>query len=174
MVVVNNHNTTDTPLSLHFNGGTPARADQAVRTSATEDWAQGGQTDGTTGTVATNLAARSITTYVFDQRGHGSSAVTGALQGKQSGKCLTADASGAAIGTCTGGDEQSWSYDAKGALKGVNGYLTAGTSGLTTSSDFTGDATQRWLLNANGQILKPRRPASAWTSAGRRAPTAAR
>ena len=55
--------------------------------------------------------------------------------------------------TCTGGAEQSWSYDAKGRLKGANGYLTAGSSGLTTSASATGDATQRWLLNANGQIL---------------------
>jgi hypothetical protein len=79
--------------------------------------------------------------------------VTGALQGKQSGKCLTADASGAAIGTCTGGVEQTWSYDAKGGLKSANGYLTVGSSGLTTAADFTGDPGQRWLLNGNGQIL---------------------
>jgi len=105
------------------------------------------------GTATTTLAARSVTTYVFDQKGHGSSAVTGAWQGKQSGKCLTADASGAAISSCTGGGEQSWSYDGQGGLKGVNGYLTAGSSGLTTTADFTGDTAQRWLINANGQIL---------------------
>ena len=91
------------------------------------------------GTASTTLAARSVTTYVFDQKGHGSSAVTGALQGKQSGKCLTAGTSGAAISTCTGGTEQSWSYDGKGALKGPGGYLTAASSGLTTTADFTGD-----------------------------------
>lgn len=153
VVVVNNHNTTDTPLSLHFNGRSPARASQAVRTSATEDWAKVARPSVRAGTATTTLAARSITTYVFDQKGHGSSAVTGALQGKQSGKCLTADASGAAIGTCTSGDGQSWSYDAKGALKGANGYLTAGSSGLTTAAKYTGEAGQRWLLNANGQIL---------------------
>lgn len=153
VVVVNNHNTTDTPLNLHFNSRTPVRASQAVRTSATEDWAKVAKPSVSGGTVSANLAARSVTTYVLDQRGHGSTAVTGAWQGRQSGKCLTADASGAAISTCTGGAEQSWSYDGKGALKGVNGYLTAGSSGLTTTPDFTGDASQRWLLNANGQIL---------------------
>ncbi|MEU9392873.1 glycoside hydrolase [Streptomyces sp. NPDC048324] len=153
VVVVNNHNTTDTPLNLHFNSRTPVRASQAVRTSATEDWARVAKPSVSGGTVSANLAARSVTTYVLDQRGHGSTAVTGAWQGRQSGKCLTADASGAAISTCTNGADQSWSYDGKGALKGVNGYLTAGSSGLTTPPDFTGDASQRWLLNADGQIL---------------------
>lgn len=157
VVVVNNQNTTDTSLNLHFNNKTPVRATQAVRTSATENWAKVAEPDVSGSTVSTTLAARSITTYVFDQKdrkGHGSStAVTGALQGKQSGKCLTADTSGAAIGTCTGGAEQAWSYDAKGGLKGANGYLTVGSSGLTTAADFTGDPGQRWLLNGNGQIL---------------------
>lgn len=153
VVVVNNHNSADTALSLHFNSKTPVRATQAVRTSATENWARVAKPAVSDGTVSTTLAARSITTYVFDQKGHGSSAVTGALQGKQSGKCLTADVSGAAIGSCTGGVEQSWSYDRKGTLKGANGYLTVGSSGLTAAPDYTGDATQRWLLNANGQIV---------------------
>ncbi|RPE38429.1 O-glycosyl hydrolase [Streptomyces sp. Ag109_O5-1] len=153
VVVVNNQNTTDTPLSLHFNSGTPVRAAQAVRTSATEDWAKVRKPSVSSGTVSATLAARSITTYVFDQKGHASSAVTGALVGKQSGKCLTAGTSGAAIATCTVGEDQSWSYDAKGALKGANGYLTVTSSGLTTAADYTGDASQRWLLNANGQIL---------------------
>ncbi len=153
VVVVNNHNTTDTPLSLHFNNATPKRAREAVRTSATEDWAEVAKPSVSAGTVSATLAARSITTYVFDQKGRGSSAVTGALAGRQSGKCLTADASGAAIATCTGAADQSWSYDAKGALKGANGYLTASGSGLTATAAYTGDASQRWLLNANGQIL---------------------
>ncbi|MFJ3800779.1 glycoside hydrolase [Streptomyces sp. NPDC090088] len=153
VVVVNNHNTTDTPLSLHFNSGTPVRAAQAVRTSATEDWAGVTKPSVSAGTVSATLAARSITTYVLDGKGHDSSAVTGALVGKQSGKCLTADASGAALATCTGAGDQSWSYDAKGTLKGANGYLTASGSALTATAEPTGDASQRWLLNANGQIL---------------------
>ncbi|MFG3019082.1 ricin-type beta-trefoil lectin domain protein [Streptomyces sp. NPDC048254] len=103
-------------------------------------------------TVSATFAARSITPYVFDQERHGSSAVTGALVGMQSGKCLTADASGAALATCTGADGQSW-YDAQGTLKGANGYLTASGLGLTTTADRTGDAGRRRLLNANGQIL---------------------
>ncbi|MGY5052809.1 glycoside hydrolase [Streptomyces sp. 900105755] len=153
VVVVNNHNTTDTPLSLHFNNAAPVRARQAVRTSATEDWAGVAKPSVTAGTASATLAARSVTTYVFDQKGHDTSAVTGALAGRQSGKCLTAGASGAAIATCTGAADQSWSYDAKGTLKGPNGYLTASGSGLTAVPDPTGDASQRWLLNANGQIL---------------------
>jgi O-glycosyl hydrolase len=152
VVVVNNHNSTDTALDVHFNSGSPLRATQAVRTSAEENWADVARPSVRGGTMSATLAARSVTTYVLDRQGHGSTALTGALQGKQSGKCLTADASGASITGCTGTAGQSWSYDAKGTLKGLNGYLTAGSSGLTTAA-ATGDATQRWLLNSNGQIV---------------------
>ncbi|WP_405883445.1 ricin-type beta-trefoil lectin domain protein [Streptomyces sp. NBC_01136] len=152
VVVVNNHNTTDTALNLHFNSKTPVRATRAVRTSATEDWALVARPAVSGATASTTLAARSVTTYVFDQKGHGGSALTGAWQGQQSGKCLTADASGAAIGTCTGADAQDWAYDVSGALEGTNGCLTAGSSGLTTA-DCTGAADQQWQLNANGQIV---------------------
>lgn len=153
VVVVNNHNTTDTAVKLHFNSKAPVRASKAVRTSATESWANVAKPSVKGGTASATLPARSITTYVLDQKGHGTSAVTGALQGKQSGKCLTANASGAAISSCTGGSGQVWSYDAKGRLKGVNGYLTAGSSGLTTSSEATRDGSQQWLLNSNGQVV---------------------
>lgn len=153
VAVVNNHNTTDTAVKLHFNSKAPVRASKAVRTSATESWANVAKPSVKGGTASATLPARSITTYVLDQKGHGTSAVTGALAGKQSGKCLTANASGAAISSCTGGSEQVWSYDAKGRLKGVNGYLTAGSSGLTTSPEATRDGSQQWLLNSNGQVV---------------------
>ncbi|MFH9083956.1 glycoside hydrolase [Streptomyces sp. NPDC017673] len=153
VVVVNNHNATDTALNLHFNSRTPVRATRAVRTSADENWAKVAKPSVVEGTMSATLAARSVTTYVLDRKGHGSSALTGALVGEQSGKCLTADAAGATIAGCTGTAEQSWSYDARGTLKGANGYLTAGTSGLTTTSAYSGDGTQRWLLNSNGQIV---------------------
>lgn len=153
VVVVNNHNATDTALNLHFNSRTPVRATRAVRTSADENWAKVAKPSVAGGTVSATLAARSITTYVFDRKGHGSSALTGALVGEQSGKCLTADASGATIAGCTGAAGQSWSYDARGTLKGANGYLTDASSGLTVSAAYSGDGTQRWLLNANGQIV---------------------
>ncbi|MFE6176334.1 glycoside hydrolase [Streptomyces sp. NPDC056464] len=154
VVVVNNHNTTDTDLNLHFNSRSPMRAAKAVRTSADENWANVARPSVKGGTVSAALPARSITTYVLDQKPFGgTSAVTGAWQGEQSGKCLTADASDAVIGTCTGGAEQSWSYDRRGALKGADGYLTVGSSGLAAAADFTGDAGQRWLLNSNGQIV---------------------
>ncbi|MGW0508177.1 glycoside hydrolase [Streptomyces olivaceoviridis] len=153
VVVVNNHNATDTALNLHFNSGTPVRATRAVRTSADENWAKAASPSVVRGTMSATLAARSITTYVLDRKGHGSSAPVGALVGRQSGKCLTADAAGATITGCTGAAGQSWSYDAKGTLKGTNGYLTAGSQGLTTTAAYSGDGTQRWLLNASGQIV---------------------
>ncbi|MFJ9152139.1 glycoside hydrolase [Streptomyces sp. NPDC102270] len=153
VVVVNNHNTTDTAVKLHFNSKAPVRASKAVRTSATESWADVAKPSVKGGTASATLPARSITTYVLDQKGHGTSAVTGALVGRQSGKCLTASASGASISSCTGGPEQVWSYDAKGRLKGVNGYLTAGSSGLTTSPEATRDGSRQWLLNSNGQVV---------------------
>lgn len=154
VVVVNNHNTTGTDLDLHFNSRSPLRAAEAVRTSAGENWAKVARPSVKGGTVSAALPARSITTYVLDQKPYAAaSAVTGAWQGEQSGKCLTADASGAVIGACTDAAGQGWSYDRRGALKGPNGYLTAGSSGLATSAGFTGDAGQRWLPNSNGQIV---------------------
>ena len=152
VVVVNNHNTTDTALDLRFNSRTPVKATKAVRTSATENWASVARPAVRGGRVSATLPARSVTTYVLDQKGRGSTAVTGAWQGTQSGRCLTADAAGAAIDTCTGAQAQSWSYDAKGALKGPNGCLTAGSAGLA-AADCAGSANQKWLLNANGQIV---------------------
>ncbi|MFG2353335.1 glycoside hydrolase [Streptomyces sp. NPDC048521] len=152
VVVVNNHNTTDTALNLHFNSETPVRATRAVRTSADENWARVAKPSVSGGTLAATLAARSITTYVVDRKGHGGSTLTGALVGEQSGKCLTADVSGATIAGCTGTAGQSWSYDAQGRLKGAHGYLTASGSALTAAA-ATGDGTQRWLLNSNGQIV---------------------
>jgi len=153
VVVVNNHNTTETPLHLRFHSDLPSRATKAVRTSATENWASVTRPSVHGGTASAVLPARSVTTYVLDQKGGGGSAVTGAWQGAQSGKCLTANASGAAIESCTGGAGQSWSYDARGALKGADGYLTAGSAGPATRAGFTGEAGQRWLLNGNGQIV---------------------
>ncbi|MGW7298781.1 glycoside hydrolase [Streptomyces sp. NPDC054829] len=150
VVVVNNHNTTASSLDLHFNGKAPVRATQAVRTSATENWARVDKPSVKRGTLSASLPARSITTYVLDQKGKGGSALTGAWQGAQSGKCLAPDVT---IRACTDAVEQEWSYDARGALRSADGYLTAGSSGLTVSSGFTGDAAQRWLLNGNGQIV---------------------
>ncbi|MER6067833.1 RICIN domain-containing protein [Streptomyces sp. NPDC001817] len=120
-----------------------------------ENWATVARPAVSGGTLATTLAARSITTYVLDPRDQGRTALTGALVGRQSGRCLTADASGAAIASCTGAAGQSWSYDADGTLKGANGCLTAGSSGLTATATATatGDGTRRWLLNADRQIV---------------------
>ncbi|WP_432136968.1 glycoside hydrolase [Streptomyces sp. bgisy154] len=154
VAVVNNHNSTDTALNLHFNSKTPRAAVRAVRTSAEENWARVAEPSLARGTLSTTLAARSVTTFVLDQKRHSApTALTGALVGAQSGKCLTADASGAALAGCTGDAAQSWSYDARGALKGSQGYLTAGSGGLTATASFTGAAGQRWLLNGNGQIV---------------------
>lgn len=153
VVVVNNHNTSGTALKLHFNSGSPVRARQAVRTSADENWAAVAKPSVAGGTLSATLAARSVTTYVLEGKGHGSTALSGALVGGQSGKCLTADASGAVLAACTGAAGQAWSYDARGTLKGADGYLTATGPGLAASASYSGDATQRWLLNGNGQIV---------------------
>ncbi|EST34638.1 glycoside hydrolase family 30 protein [Streptomyces roseochromogenus] len=80
VVVVNNHNTTDTALNLHFAGKAPVRATQAVRTSADENWARVAKPAVSDGTVHATLAARSITTYVFDEKSDGTSALTGSLR----------------------------------------------------------------------------------------------
>ncbi|WP_416979726.1 protein kinase domain-containing protein [Streptomyces sp. T028] len=80
---------------------------------------------------------------------------SGALRGRQSGRCLTADPSNAAISTCTGGAAQTWSFGANGTLKGANGYLTAtaGSYALKTAAEYTGGGLQRWRLNADGEIV---------------------
>ncbi|WP_437075363.1 glycoside hydrolase [Streptomyces sp. enrichment culture] len=153
IVVANNHNTTGTALDLRFHHAAPSRALKAVRTSATENWARAAEPSVSGGTMTATLAPRSVTTYVLDAKGEGTTALTGAWQGRQSGKCLTADASGAAIRSCTGDAGQEWSYDGRGALKGAHGYLTAGDDGPVARASFTGDARQRWLLNGNGQIV---------------------
>ncbi|WP_416967842.1 glycoside hydrolase [Streptomyces sp. 4F14] len=153
VVVVNNHNAAETAVDVRFHSRTPVRAREAVRTSADENWAKAARPSVQDGTVSATLAPRSVTTFVLDQKRRSApTAVTGTLVGRQSGKCLTADASGAALADCAA-DGTRWSYDAKGALKGPNGYLTAGSSGPASVDAFTGESAQRWLLNANGQIV---------------------
>ena len=66
--MVNNHNTTDTAVKLHFNSKAPVRASKAVRTSATESWATVAKPSVKGGTASATLPARSITTYVLDQK----------------------------------------------------------------------------------------------------------
>ncbi|WP_411054665.1 glycoside hydrolase [Streptomyces sp. E11-3] len=149
VVVVNNHNTTETPLDLHFNNKSKLSPQRAVRTSATEDWSDvaPAQVDGAS--ASATLTPRSVTTYVLGQGKRSTpTALTGALVGSQSGKCFT----GSAINTCTGGDEQQWSYAADGTLSGANGCLTADGSTLGTQ-DCNGGPDQQWLLNGNGQIV---------------------
>lgn len=68
-VVVNNQNTTASPLSLDFGGGTKLSATGAVRTSATQDLAPVTSASVHGSTVRAQLPARSITTYTFQQHG---------------------------------------------------------------------------------------------------------
>lgn len=56
VVVVNNHNTTDTAVKLHFNSKAPVRASKAVRTSATESWANVAKPSVKGGTASATLA----------------------------------------------------------------------------------------------------------------------
>ncbi|WP_367323377.1 protein kinase [Streptomyces sp. HUAS ZL42] len=85
----------------------------------------------------------------------GTAVSSGALRGRQSGRCLTANLYAAAIKTCTGDVGQSWTFGSNGTLKGEHGYLTAtaGSYALKTVADYTGDALQRWVLNSSGEIV---------------------
>ncbi|MCE0447852.1 hypothetical protein LT493_39860 [Streptomyces tricolor] len=141
VVVVNNHNTTDTALNCTSTARPPGPEPRGrcgpppTRTGPT--WH--GRRWPAAPCPRRSRPVRSPRTC--SRRRHGSSALTGALVGGQSGKCLTADASGAAIATCTGTAGQAWSYDARGTLRGANGYLTAADSGLTTAPAYRGDGT---------------------------------
>jgi O-glycosyl hydrolase len=68
-VVVNNQNTTTSPLSLHFNTGTSLSPTGAMRTSATENLAHVDLAAVRGASVSAQLPARSITTYTFLETG---------------------------------------------------------------------------------------------------------
>ncbi|GAA4908249.1 glycoside hydrolase [Streptomyces coeruleoprunus] len=152
VVVVNNHNTTATELALHFNSKAGAlKPQRAVRTSATENWAPAAAPVVHGSTVSSTLPARSITTYVLGQSGDdGAEALAGALQGQHSGKCLAADGSSAWIASCEAG---SWSYDRSGALRAGDGRCLAPVGGALGLAACSGAPEERWLLNANGQVV---------------------
>ncbi|MFJ8108815.1 protein kinase [Streptomyces sp. NPDC096132] len=80
---------------------------------------------------------------------------SGALRGRQSGRCLTANLYTAAIKTCTGAVGQSWALGSNGTLKGAHGYLTAtaGSYALKTVAEYTGGGLQRWQLTSSGEIV---------------------
>ncbi|WP_175409875.1 glycoside hydrolase [Streptomyces sp. TRM64462] len=151
-VVVNNHNTTATPLDLRFHSKAGALEPQrAVRTSAGESWAAAPLPSVDGATVSATLPARSITTYVIGQRADTSAtAVTGALRGAHAGKCLVADGTGARIASCTGEAGQTWSYGADGALRGADGGCLGVSDGGVL---VAGDCADAWLLNGNGQVV---------------------
>jgi len=68
VVVVNNHNATETALGLRLPGEGRARAREAVRTSAEENWARVARPSVQDGTLSATLAPRSVTTYVLDRQ----------------------------------------------------------------------------------------------------------
>jgi O-glycosyl hydrolase len=156
-VVVNNHNTTATKLDLHFNSkARKLRPKKAVRTSATENWAAAELPTVDGATMSATLPARSITTYVLGQHGKNTTtALTGALKGTHSGKCLTADRREARIASCRSYAKQVWSYDRQGTLRSANGscLTTAREGTLRASACGAGGEKEQWLLNANRQIV---------------------
>jgi hypothetical protein len=165
IVVANNLNTTSTALSLHFNAASNISAGAAYRTSATENLASVSLPAVTSGLMSATLPAQSITTYVLNQTGGGSSSITGALVGTGSGKCLdvpgasTANSTQVEIYTCNGGTNQSWTYNSSAELR-VYGTkcLEAYQQGTANNTkvdiyDCNGGANQKWRMNSNGTII---------------------
>jgi O-glycosyl hydrolase len=164
-LVVNNLNSTATPLSLHFNARNNVGATAAYRTSATENLASVGLPSVSGGTVTATLPARSITTYVFNQAGGGSSDIVGSWIGAGSNKCLdvpggaTANGTQLNIWTCGGGANQTWTYTAAAELRVYgNKCLEAYQQGTANGTravifDCNGGANQKWRLNSNGTIV---------------------
>lgn len=164
-VVVNNLNTTSTPLSVHFNANSNVSASTAYRTSATENLAAVSLPSVSGGLVSATLPARSITTYVLNQTGGGASAITSPLVGKGSAKCLDVPGSSTTNGTqldiftCNGGTNQSWTYNASAELRVYgNKCLEAYQQGTADGTkvdiyDCNGGANQKWRLNSNGTII---------------------
>ena len=152
-------------MSLHFNARNNIGAGAVYRTSASENLAAVGLPSVSAGTVTATLPARSITTYVLNQNGGGSSDIVSAWIGAGSGRCL--DVPGAAttngtqlnIWTCSGAANQTWTYTAAGELR-VYGTkcleaFRQGTANGTRAviSDCNGGANQKWRLNSNGTIV---------------------
>ncbi|WP_281369145.1 glycoside hydrolase [Phytohabitans rumicis] len=164
-LVVNNVNTASTSLTVHFNAKSNVSAGSAYRTSATENWASVAGPTVSGSTVSATLPARSITTYVLNQTGGGSSSITSPLTGVASGKCLevpggaTANSTQTAIYTCNGGTNQSWTYTAASELRVYgNKCLEAYQQGTADGTraviyDCNGGVNQRWRTNANGQLV---------------------
>jgi O-glycosyl hydrolase len=164
-VVVNNLNTTSAPLNLHFNARNNISANAAFRTSATENLAAVGLPSVSGGTVTATLPARSITTYVLNQNGGGSSDIVSTWIGTGSGRCLDVPGSATANGTqvdiwtCAGGTNQTWTYTAAGELrvygtKCLEAYQQGTANGTrAVIFDCNGGANQKWRLNSNGTIV---------------------
>jgi O-glycosyl hydrolase len=164
-LVVANQNAAATPLSLHLNAKNTVSFGSARRTSATENLAAVGAPALAAGTLSTTLPAKSITTYVLNQSGTAGTALTTALTGTASGRCLdvpgaaTADGTAVDIWACNGGAHQTWTHTAAGELrvygdKCLEAYQQGTADGTrVVSYACNGGANQKWQLNANGIVL---------------------
>ena len=164
-VVVNNQNTTASPLSLNVGSAQGLSATGAYRTSATQNLATVADPAVSGATVTDQLPAQSITTYTFRQTSAVKNPViAGSWQGVQAGKCLDLTAgvetSGtqAVISTCSADSSQTWTATATGTLRLGNGDCLApyagGTADGTDAAVYpcNGSAAQQWSTNADGSI----------------------
>lgn len=165
-VVVNNLNTSSTPLSLHFNARNNVTASAAYRTSASENLAAVALPSVSNGTISTTLPARSITTYVLDQNGGGASELSTPLTSESAaGKCLdvpgasTTNGTQVKIWTCNGGTNQRWTLTPAGEVRVYgNKCLEARQQGtadgtMATINDCSGGAHQKWRVDSAGTII---------------------
>ena len=169
-VVVNNQNTTASPLSLNIGSVQGLTATGAFRTSATQNLAAVPEPAVSGATVTGQLPAQSITTYTFRQTSTvRNAAITGSWQGAQSGKCLDLTAgvetagTKAVISTCSASSSQTWTATATGTLRlgttatGRGDCLAPYAGGTADGTDAAvypcdGSAAQQWSTNADGSI----------------------
>ena len=163
--MVNNLNTSSTPLSLHFSARNDITASGAYRTSASENLTSVALPSVSNGTISATLPARSITTYVLNQNGNGTSTLSTPLVSEAAGKCLDVPGASTANGTqvktwsCNGGTNQRWTLTPAGELRLYgNKCLEAHQQGtadgtMATIFDCNGGANQKWRVDSAGTII---------------------
>jgi Alpha galactosidase A/Ricin-type beta-trefoil lectin domain/Alpha galactosidase C-terminal beta sandwich domain len=118
----------------------------------------------TTGYTASVPAHDSVLVTVTGTENPGGGTKTGALAGKQSGRCLdinnfsTANGTQAQLWDCNGQSNQAWTYTSSKQLmvygnKCLDAY-NAGTANGTAAViwDCNGQANQQWNVNSNGTV----------------------
>jgi O-glycosyl hydrolase len=167
-VVATNTNTSATTLSLDLGSGS-LTSTGSYRTSASESLASIAAPGISGSVVSASLPAQSVTTYVLSSSGRPGSgtAVSGALTGVQSGRCLdvpgavTTNGTQLELYTCNGGSNQQYTFTASGAItvysgssqKCLDGYQ-GGTSPGTVVDIYScnGGTNQQWVVHPDGSI----------------------